>query len=153
MWQRIQTVFLVIAVISLIATIFLPVWESKDEAGNVYTLYALHFSKVIDGTKTTLYLPYSISAILLVASATVAIVEIRAFKNRMLQIKLGALNALFLAGAMGSLVYFGTTLVTTYGGVYGFGMWLPAVAVVFNWLAIRFIKKDERLVRDSDRLR
>jgi hypothetical protein len=108
---------------------------------------------VIDGTKTTLYLPYSISAILLVASATVAIVQIRSFTNRMLQIKLGALNSLFLAGSLGSLVYFGTTLVGTYGGVYGIGMWLPAVAVVCNWLAIRFIKRDERLVRDSDRLR
>jgi hypothetical protein len=30
---------------------------------------------------------------------------------------------------------------------------LAGAAVIFNWLAIRFIRRDERIVKDSDRLR
>ena len=35
----------------------------------------------------------------------------------------------------------------------GLGLWLPGAAVICNLLANRFIRKDERLVRDADRLR
>jgi hypothetical protein len=32
-------------------------------------------------------------------------------------------------------------------------MWIMFVGVACNWLAVRFIRRDEKLVRDSDRLR
>jgi hypothetical protein len=154
MWQRIQTVFLVIAVISLIATIFLPIWVYQDGSGKSYELYALHYSITENGVKTTKYFPYSLTAILLVASATVAFIEIGKFRDRIVQIKLGALNSVFMAGGLGASVYFASSMVKTFqGGLYGLGLWLPAVAVVCNWLAMRFIRRDEKLVRDSDRLR
>jgi hypothetical protein len=154
MWQRIQTVFLVIAVLSLIGAIFLPIWVYQDSSGKVYELFALHFTVIENGVRSTTYMPYSFTAILFAAAATLAVLEIGKFKDRIAQVKMGALNSLFLAGGLALAVYFGTTLVKTHqGGVYGFGLWLPAVAVICNWVAIRFIKRDERLVRDSDRLR
>jgi hypothetical protein len=154
MWQRIQTVFLALAIISLIAAIFLPIWIFQDPSGKSHELYALHYTIVDNGARTTAYFPYSITAILLVAAATLAFMEIRKFKDRVTQIKLGALNSLFIAIALCAGVYFGTTMIKTFqGGTYGLGLWLPAVAVVCNWAAIRFIKRDERMVRDSDRLR
>ncbi|HEY3402148.1 MAG TPA: DUF4293 domain-containing protein [Ohtaekwangia sp.] len=154
MWQRIQTVFLVIAIVSLVAAIFLPIWVHQDASGKVYELFALHFTTIENGARTTVYMPYSLTAMLLVAAITLAVIEVRKFRDRMAQVKMGALNSLFLAGGLGSAVYFATSLIKTYqGGTYGLGLWLPAVAVVCNWVAIRFIKKDERLVRDSDRLR
>lgn len=154
MWQRIQTVFLVIAILSLVATIFLPIWVYQDGSGKAHELYALHYSVTNNGVKATTYFPYCLTAILLMAAATLAFIEIQKFKDRLLQIKLGALNSIFLAGGLGSGVYFATTLLKTFqGGVYGLGLWLPAVAVVCNWVAMRFIKRDEKLVRDSDRLR
>jgi len=154
MWQRIQTVFLVIAVLSLIGAIFFPIWEFHDASGNVYKLFALHFKTVENGVEKIVYMPYAITAILFIASITLAIIEIQKFKDRIAQVKMGALNSLFLAGGLGAAVYFATTLLKTYqAGTYGLGLWLPAVAVVCNWAAIRFIKRDERLVRDSSRLR
>jgi ABC-type Na+ efflux pump permease subunit len=154
MWQRIQTVFLSIVILSLVAAIFLPIWVYQDAAGKAHALYALHYSTMENGVTTTLYFPYAITAILMAASATLAFIEIRTFKNRIAQIKMGALNALLIAGSMCSAVYFATEMIKTYkGGSYGLGLWMPAVAVVCNWLAIRFIKKDEKLVRDSSRLR
>ncbi|NJN43252.1 MAG: DUF4293 domain-containing protein [Flammeovirgaceae bacterium] len=38
-------------------------------------------------------------------------------------------------------------------GEYGLAFWLPAVAMVSNLIANRFIRKDEKLVRDSERIR
>jgi predicted membrane protein len=154
MWQRIQTVFLAIAIVSLVAAIFLPIWVFQDPSGKSHELYALHYSIIENGARNTTYFPYSITAILLIAAATLAFLEIRKFKDRITQIKMGALNSLIIAIAMCAAVYFGTTMIKTFqGGRYGLGLWLPAIAVVCNWLAIRFIKRDEKLVRDSDRLR
>jgi hypothetical protein len=67
---------------------------------------------------------------------------------------MGALNSLFMAGTIASAVIFSNQLMKTYsGGVYGLGLWLPGIAVVCNLLANRFIRRDEKLVRDSNRLR
>lgn len=154
MWQRIQTVFLAIAIISLVASIFLPIWTTQDSAGTTHVLYPLHYSASTADQRETIYFPYALVAIFAIASATVAIIEIGKYKNRMLQMKLGALNSLFLVATIGLSVYFATQMLKTYqGGQYGLGMWLPGVAVICNLLANRFIRKDEKLVRDSDRLR
>lgn len=157
MWQRVQTVFLLILIISLIASIFLPIWAVQDETGKSNVLYALHYSVREEGTNGTAlvasYLPYSLTAFLLAAAITIAVIEIRQYKNRVLQMKLGALNSLFIAGSMVAAFYFANELRATHGGVFGFGLWLPGVAVVCNLLANQFIRKDERIVRDSERLR
>ena len=154
MWQRIQTVFLAIAIVSLVATIFLPIWIHQESSGKSHVLYALHYSTMENGVKTTTYFPYSITAILAVAAATLALVEIGKFKDRLLQMKLGALNSLFMAGTIVSAVLFANQMFKTYqGGNYGLGLWIPGIAVVCNLVANRFIRKDEKLVRDSDRLR
>ena len=154
MWQRKQTVFLAIAIFSLVMMIFFPVWKAQSDESS-WALFPLHFT-VKDGTNTTTtYFPYSISAILAIAAATVAFIEITKFENRLLQLKLGALNALLMAGSMGSAVYFATQLMKAnqLAGEYGFAIWLPGVAMVCNMIANRFIRRDEKLVRDSDRIR
>ncbi|MBK7649930.1 MAG: DUF4293 domain-containing protein [Flammeovirgaceae bacterium] len=88
------------------------------------------------------------------AAATIAIMEIRRFDNRMTQVKLGTLNSLILAGALGSTVYFYNQVTGQYGyGQFGLSIWIPFIGVACNWLAIRFIRKDEKIVRDSDRIR
>lgn len=157
MWQRIQTVFLVIVILSLIGAIFLPIWVMRGTGPN-QELYAMHYTIKENGSTATAantsYMPYAITALLFAAAIMVAFIEITKFKDRLLQIKLGTLNSLFLAGGLGAAVYFATSFVKSEGGgQYGLGLWLPAVAVIFNWLAMRFIRKDEKLVRDSDRLR
>jgi hypothetical protein len=154
MWQRIQTVFLVIAIIALLTSIFMPIWTNTDAGGQTHVLYALHYSIKENDEKTTTYFPYSLTAVFAIASVTIAFIEIGKFKNRMLQMKLGALNSLFLVATIGCALYFASQLIKTYqGGQYGLGMWLPGLAVLCNLLANRFIRKDEKLVRDSERLR
>jgi hypothetical protein len=155
MWQRIQTLFLVIAIVSLVVSIFLPIWSfSKDSSGKSHVLYALHYTVVEGENRTTTYLPYSLTAMFAFASATIAFIEIGKFKNRMLQMKLGALNSLFLVATIGSALYFASQMLKVHqGGEYGLGIYLPGIAVLCNLLSNRFIRKDEKLVRDSERLR
>jgi type II secretory pathway component PulF len=150
MWQRIQTVFLAVAVIALLSSLVLPIWTMEIN-GEANVLTAFYYLK----GDSYHYNPYSLTAILAIAAATLAVTEITKYRNRLTQMKLGALNSLFLMGTIGSAAYFATQLIKTLesGGQYGFGLWLPCVAVVCNLLANRFIRKDEKLVRDSERLR
>lgn len=155
MWQRIQTVFLLLLILSLIATFFFPIWM-HETIGQSHRLFALHYSIIGQSGEmiTTEYFPYSITAMLAVASITLAIIEIGKYRNRILQMKLGALNSLFLAGTIAAAFIFSNNLTEEFqGGQFGLGLWLPGVAVLSNLLANRFIRKDEKLVRDSNRLR
>jgi len=154
MWQRIQTVFLVIAILSLVSTIFLPIWIYEEPSGKSHALYALHYSTLENGVKATTYFPYFTTAILAIAAATIALIEIGKYQNRLLQMKLGAMNSLFMAATIGSAVLFANQMFETYkGGSYGWGLWIPGIAVICNLVANRFIRRDEKLVRDSERLR
>ena len=156
MWQRIQTVFLAIVVVSTLLSVFLPIWILDDPAtGMQHQLYPLHYTQIQEGVRTTHYFPYSLTAMLLIAAATVAISTIRRYDNRFTQIKLGMLNTLLTAGVMISIVVFVSDLTKNYpsGWRYGLPFYLAFVSVVCNWLAIRFIRRDEKLVRDAERIR
>ncbi len=154
MWQRKQTVFLAIAIACLVGMIFFPVWEAKDETTR-WVLYPLYYGVKTGDTNSIVYFPYSIIAILGIAAATISTIEIGKFENRLLQLKLGALNSLFMAGCMGSAAYLAIKLIQAnhVSGNYGVSLFFPAVAMVCNMIANRFIRKDENLVKDSNRLR
>ncbi|CAN5377457.1 hypothetical protein BH10BAC4_BH10BAC4_02490 [soil metagenome] len=154
MWQRKQTIFLGLAVLCLLLSIFFPVWMTVD-GDSTKMLFPLHYTVKNAGVSNTIYFPYTICAILSIAAITIAITEIGKFENRLLQLKLAALNSLLMAGSIGTSVYFATQLIkeNQTSGEYGLGLWLPAVAMISNMIANRFIRKDEKLVRDSDRIR
>ena len=154
MWQRKQTIFLALTGSLMVLTIFFPAWVA-EEGGIRRELYPLHYSVTESGAKTVTYFPYAISAILAVAAATLAFLEIGKFENRMTQIKMGALNSLLMAGSLGGLVVFATQLIerNQMAGQYGLSLWLPAGAMISNMIANRFIRRDEKLVRDSERIR
>jgi hypothetical protein len=156
MWQRIQTVFLVIVAVAMAITIFFPIWVFQAGTENAHLLYPMHYTVKQNGVASTQYFPYSLTAIFAIASATLAIISIGKYKDRLLQRKLGALNSLFMAATVGCSFYFANQLMHSHevaGQQYSLGLYLPVVAVIANFLANRFIMRDEKLVRDSDRLR
>jgi Domain of unknown function (DUF4293) len=154
MWQRIQTVFLLVVIVAMIALIFLPIWVHQPGTDNAHQLYALHYTEKVEGVATTFYFPYSITAMLAIASATVSFISVQKFKNRGLQMKLGALNSLLMLGVMVCIVIFIFDLAKTHqNAMYGMGFWMVAIGVAANFLANRFIRRDEKTVRDSERLR
>lgn len=135
--------------IALLVSLVQPVW-SITNGETIATLTPFYFFE----NQSYTYFPYSIVAILSIGSITLAFTAIRKFKSRVLQMKLGALNSLFLVGVVGGSVYFATQLIGEFhGGDYGMGLYLPVVAVFCNLIANFFIRRDERLVRNSERLR
>ena len=154
MWQRKQTVFLAIVVLCMGVSVLFPIWTATTD-GVVRSLFPLHYTVQEGDVRDTVYFPYSLTAILSIAAATVAFMEIRRFDNRLLQIKLGALNSLLMAGSIASAVYFATNLIkeNQIAGEYGLAFVFPAIAMISNIVANRFIRRDEKLVRDSERIR
>lgn len=149
MWQRIQTVFLAAAIIVLLVSLVQPIWSIRTDV-NETVLTPFYLLR----DTSYQYFPFTLTAILSVASITLSATSIMRYRNRILQIKLGALNSLVLVGVVGSSVYFATQLISEFhGGGYGLGMYLPLIAVLCNLAANFFIRKDERLVRSSERLR
>ncbi len=155
MWQRIQTVFLSLVVLCCLLFLFLPIWTGGDvSTSTVQQLFPLHYTVTTDEVRTTQYYPYAITAVLAVASATLAVISIRAFGNRMAQLKMGALNSVLLAGTMLASVFFAKQMLEQYRGHLSyFSLGLLMASVLLNFLANRFIRRDEKIVRNADRLR
>jgi len=136
MLQRIQTIWLLLAVIVSAGLIFvLPLWENS--AGEfVYAHEVL------------------IALGMFLASAAISLVSIIMFKNRKLQFVLGRLNIILNLFLLGVFVYWSLTLPGEMDiSEKGIGMFLPIISIVFIVLANKAIKKDEDLVKSVDRLR
>ena len=93
--------------------------------------------------------------ILLVAVSTIFL-----FKNRSLQMKLGKLNILLIAFQIAAIVMYSDTVRTDIGPnandvsiSFKLGAIIPVISLILTYLAIRFIKKDDNLVKAADRLR
>jgi len=160
MIQRIQTVFLLLSSICMILFLILPVWMKLDPAsGELYKVFSIYLShiEVLEAKVELIYLPYSYSGGVAILTIIITWIEIFKYKNRLTQIKLGTLNSLLMTGSLVYLVYL------TYNmqheilpgilGQYKVGLFMPAIALVLNSLANRFIRKDEKLVRSVDRIR
>lgn len=155
MWQRVQTVFLALSAVAMVAALFFPAWVSQVNGQLTQILTPLMYESRIGPDTTVSYWPYSITAVLAVASVVVSITALTKYKNRLLQIKLGAFNSLLMAGVVVIEAYFINKLLamTTTSWSYGLGLFIPLGGIIFNFLANRFVRRDEKLVRDSERLR
>lgn len=142
-------------VVTMVVSIFMPYWIYIDPANSdKHQLFPMHYL-VTGSVDTSVVFPYCITSFLVAAAATIAVMTIRRFDNRMTQMKLCVFNSLILLGVMISAVAFTYKMSGELDGPwrYGPGLWTIFAGVAFNWLALRFIRRDEKLVRDSDRLR
>ncbi len=161
MIQRVQTLFLLGVIICMALVIVFPVWEKTfPESGVKFTLDAFYWheyqkdenSWVLTETKQMFYLS-GLSAIV----CLLALFSIFQFKNRTLQIKVGAFNAFLMMASIATATYFiyqgENKMDMETRGIFKPGYFFPLGAMIFNSLANRFIKKDEDLVRSVDRIR
>lgn len=164
MIQRVQTVLLLIIAIAMAMMPFTNIWGELDATTNQLRVLSGFQLEVID-TNGTLNDPSDDTVIssqstwyigsLAILASLVAFVSIFSFKNRLNQMKLGALNALIMAGILGIsfyTIYANEPLIDGQGSITT-GFYLPAGAMMLNILANRFIRKDEKLVKSVDRLR
>ncbi len=89
-----------------------------------------------------------------------AIATILLFKKRSLQVKLGKLIILLVALQIAAIVVYSDLAKSAIGPTpeevvvsFKLGAVVPVVSLLLAYLTIRFIKKDDELVRSADRLR
>jgi hypothetical protein len=154
MIQRIQTVFLFLAVLALAAFNILPYWliPATDNGGG-HQLMSYGFVQLVNGELSIEYGLYSIVAAISAVAGVILLIEIFKFKNRILQLKLAIANSLLMSVNLVLMTYFIIGLQEEYEGSFGYGIFIYAMAMLLNILARRFIQKDEKLIRSVDRLR
>ena len=150
MIQRIQSLFLLGVVILSVILMYVPVYELINE--NVPLTPP-------DGTEVTNTIFYifnsAILAIINGAVGVLALVSIFLFKNRNLQIRTSNLALLLTCGLIGLLFFSADSMSTTLQTKvhYLYGTYIPVILAIFLFAAIRYIKRDDALVRSADRLR
>jgi hypothetical protein len=145
MIQRIQTVYFFLAAASFAVLFILPMAISDQAAGEFLA------DKVYSVTDHPALLGLTI------LGSVLAVVSIFFYKNRSLQVKLAYLVILLaiILPLVSFLLFKGatSTLGSTVTVQHQAGWFVPAGAFLFGLLAIRYIRKDERLVKSMDRLR
>jgi len=161
MLQRVQSIFLLGVAICMGLLLLVNIWEetiTEQERVLVLDAYAIESVSLNSGEEepTVALNAWPIAVLATLAMAT-AFFEIFRYRNRLLQIKLGLLNSLLIGGSLAAIVYYSfegeEISANTIQGDYELGLYLPAIAMILNLLANRFIRRDEMLVRSADRLR
>ncbi len=136
MIQRIQSVWLLLAAICLFLTYKLPFYVGTNAKGTVeYNL---------TGTENFLLM------LVTFLTGALAAVTIFLFKKRILQLRLCVLGIVIEA----LLIFLYYTEVKTFTtGTYALWAILHSVVVISFFLAAKAINKDEKLIKDRDRLR
>lgn len=154
MIQRIQSVFLFLATITSGLLFLFPIAEFKDFT---VKFYVTHVQDFVPGSELIFsefkLLPLSILAAIVVV---LPLLIIFMYKNLNGQLRLIRLSILFNLVLIGLIFFYYVAqiqLVTASEPVYGYGMYLPLIAVVFLFLALRGVRKDIKLIRSADRLR
>lgn len=149
MIQRIQTLFLIIAIGLAIAFLFIPfgyapVFDAATGESSLKSLKAIDFWGLV--------IPVAVSVVFM-------LISIFTFKNYALQKLMAILGGLTLLVAIGVVVYAvispyvdidaGVTVATVWGG----GGLFAVAAMIADFSAYHYICKDERLIRSYDRIR
>jgi len=131
MIQRIQTIFLLFAFGLLASLFFVPMSENAGVA--------------------TAYSESVVLSALLATSTAVSLLTVFLYRRRMLQIRLSIFNIVVLTGFQGLIAYYFFT--KAGDAVFSSTAVFPIVAAILTFLALRYIARDEAMVRTADRLR
>lgn len=155
MIQRRQSLYLLIVVVLMTLTMTLPL--GKFLAGDTELVFsALSIAETGVG-EVMGNLPLAILGLL---ATLVPFITIFLFKRRMIQIRLCFSQFVLLIGIQGFIVWYllhaKSLLLERFENItvaYGIPAIFPLLSLVFVWLALRGIMKDEALVRSMNRIR
>ena len=153
MWQRKQTIFLVVAVILTVITLTMQI-GAFDAAGiKVARVYNLWFT---DPLGKHHFDTWPLIAVLL-PTAVIATYTIFLYHNRNMQALFCLFNALLIVGWYVCYFVVGQTVGDKSWGAVSFRpTWpavLPAISLILYFMARHAINADEKLVRSMDRIR
>ncbi len=146
MIQRVQSVFLLLVTALSAVLLFVPVYElhNFDATGSVDSV-----SRTFNISDNALLM------ILNYAIGVIALITIFLYKWRRIQIRLCNVGLLLNCLLIGLLFFVADTMSSNMNQrvQYLYGSYLPLIELIFLFLASRFVKKDEELVKSADRLR
>ena len=152
MIQRIQSLYLLAAAALMAAAVFTPL--AYFAAGvEEYKLYAFTLQGAQE-SYSTIYM-----GVIVALAAIIPFVNIFLFKNRLLQIRLCAVELMLLVGSaiFMAIYYFLSNRMFSQleFSAHGFHIAIifPLIALVLDYLAMRAIFRDEMLVKSLDRIR
>ena len=158
MIQRIQSIYLLLAgVLVGLATVFPLVDFTLSESfaeGVIGRLSAFAWKYGSNNDWQTVYNIYSLGiAVIIAAIANIGTIFV--FNKRKLQIKITHYTFILKIAISAVIVYFicilqGDDVLSTRPQI---GSLLIVISMVFDWLAVKAIRKDEALVRSIDRIR
>lgn len=156
MLQRIQSLLLLLSGIGMVVFLGTNSWEKSGSEGSQVIVNPYHVVE-LKGTLAVQDHPVYYIAVLAVLAAGVSFFSIFQYKNRVRQMLLVALNSLFMGLAIGLTIYqikyVAMPMGETGEGTFGIGVWAGFFALLSNWVANRAIRRDEKLVKDADRMR
>ena len=152
MIQRIQTIWLLLAAVTISCLLFIPMVTATAGSIEYHVLSTGLYQETANVTKQIeANLPLMITTIVV---AIFSIIIIFNFKNRTNQKRLIMLNVVFIIGLSFWCSQYAKKIP---GGLdtanFNIGMFLPVIAIFFCVLAMRGINNDEKLIRSADRLR
>ncbi len=147
MIQRIQSVYLLVSAILIGLLFVLPFAEiAKDGA-----IYLFNYKGItLDGTLTENGTAISLLIGIILTLHGFAILG---YKNRIRQIRIIVFTILIMFGLFGMFFFFIYNSFSDADINFKISMVFPLVAIIFDYLAIRGIGKDEALIRSLDRIR
>lgn len=149
MIQRIQTIYLFVSAVLSVVALCMPVGYFYTDTA-VSQLTAL---SVTASDATVDYTPWPLCALLSV-SVLLPFVAIFLYKKRMKQIRVTAWGSVTLLFSIVAAVVCVYSLSPSYGNFTpSWTVCLPVISLICNWLAIRGIRKDEKLVRSYNTIR
>ncbi|NCP45516.1 MAG: hypothetical protein COW67_11455 [Flavobacteriales bacterium CG18_big_fil_WC_8_21_14_2_50_32_9] len=158
MIQRIQSLFLLLVALLGIVFSFTPIIELIDYE-NFFTMNAYYVFITEENSHEIVFKNMGVGVLAGIITLLATYI-IFLYKNRGLQLKLSKLILLLLTLKLVAIFIYSeaaTSRITTNEEHllinYKIGIIIPILSLLFTYLAIHFIKKDDELVRSADRLR
>ncbi|MDR0994708.1 MAG: DUF4293 domain-containing protein [Tannerella sp.] len=151
MWQRIQTLYLLLVVVLMASLLFFPMGSLSSLSGGYIKVGAMGVSGTNIGTE---HFWGGIAYTLLIVFLALAAIFL--YKWRILQIRFCIYNAILMLCFYGLFAYLVHVVKHIQPeAVFGFKIPLafPFISLVLDYLAIRGIGADETMVRGAERLR
>jgi len=149
MLQRKQTLYLLVSSLLLLFAILTPFVQNSEL---IFTSFLLK-QKIVENPLVLQTFPI---AILLIILIILHLFCIFLFTNRFIQLRFVIFSMILTFGFYGILLFYHFMAKDKFGlefYMYSYSLVSPLIAIIFDFMAMKGIQKDEKLVRDADRLR
>jgi hypothetical protein len=152
MIQRIQTIFIFISFVLSLLLIFLPFAEILVGA-QIYKYNAFSISLLSENNEIITH-TYPIISLIVILSLLL-LLSILLYKKRLLQLRLCFISIMLSFGIYGIGYFYIYKISSEYETIinYSYTVIFPLISIVLLIMAMRSIKKDEKLIRSLDRIR